>query len=874
MKNTGKNIDTLIDNATEKIRDERLPDNAVSMASKRVWTRLSNQEGSAELPVVDHIRSCDDFRLLIPAYQRGVLPPARTLLFEDHMRECIPCRKALKDARNKGKIVRQFDIEKNSIRKPVFNTVYVRWALAAVIVLAIGTLTYPYIQRFLSSISTLQAIVEAADGDVYKVTSDKTERVKTGDKVRMGERLRTSKNSGAVLKMPDGTKIEMRERAEVRMSDTSSGLKINLDRGNLIIEAAKQKDRKLFVATDDTLVSVTGTIFSVNSGTKGSRVSVIEGTVGVDANGKNSVLNAGKQITTHPSIDPMPIKNEISWSRNYQEYVKLLDSIRNEIDSNVSMPGNHYSTKLLDMMPENTVLYVAVPNLSNTLIHANQILQENISKNSELNEWYKKENEQSKDRRGFSKILDLAREFGPYIGDEIVLSAQLSDKNSEPDEPFIIAELRNASGIRSMLETKLPEIGFNRERLHIVEDLSQNITGKKGDLYIWLTDSVIAASPNVDALKRIASGANTKSNNFIQSPFHAQIASIYGDGAGFIIAANLEKLVIEGLRDEKHKKSKVIQQLGVTDLRYFMVEVKEKDGKPFNRAIVSFKESDHGITTWLAQPGPMGALDFISPDASLVGAFVMKEPTAFIDDIFNAMKAVDENAWKSFQQFQSEKGFNLRNDFAGPMGGEYAFAIDGPLFPTPSWKMIVEVDDPVHLQSALEHTVSNLNDKLRKHGKRDLVWQHSETNGTKFYRLSSPDAPVEVNYAYVYGYLIAAPSKALVENAMKYRESGYSLVNSAKFKATLPEDKQANFSALVYQNITATLPAILKGTVSEAGKNAPKELRKTIETVLGNKATLAYVYAHNDRMILSVNSEDGPMGFTPSMFTRIPGFGF
>jgi hypothetical protein len=37
---------------------------------------------------------------------------------------------------------------------------------------------------------------------------------------------------------------------------------------------------------------------------------------------------------------------------------------------------------------------------------------------------------------------------------------------------------------------------------------------------------------------------------------------------------------------------------------------------------------------------------------------------------------------------------NLRNDIAAPLGGEYAFAIDGPILPVPSWKLVFQVNDP------------------------------------------------------------------------------------------------------------------------------------------------------------------------------------
>ena len=47
-------------------------------------------------PATDHrIRGCDGFRALIPAYLAGALAEPRRILFEDHTRECVPCRRAL-----------------------------------------------------------------------------------------------------------------------------------------------------------------------------------------------------------------------------------------------------------------------------------------------------------------------------------------------------------------------------------------------------------------------------------------------------------------------------------------------------------------------------------------------------------------------------------------------------------------------------------------------------------------------------------------------------------------------------------------------------------------------------------------------------------
>ncbi|MCI0336042.1 MAG: FecR domain-containing protein [Acidobacteria bacterium] len=870
---TDRELNAITDDVTAEIRNEKLDAAIVSGAAQRAWTRLSGEQAAAEIGVtpVEQIRSCEDFQTLIPAYLHGVLSSARTMLLEDHVRECVPCRKALKEARSGNKTGRQLEIQKARAASEDHRMAVLRWGIAAVLVVGLGMIGWPYAQRFMNSIGTLQAIVEAANGNVYKVSDNKTQTVKAGEKLRRGERIRTAKNAAAVIKLSDGSSIEMRERTEVSISDNATGATINLERGNIIVDAAKQRDRKLFVATDDALVSVTGTIFSVNNGTKGARVSVIEGAVRVDRGGKDQVLSAGQQVTTHSSIERVPVRDEIAWSRDRDRYTKLLEAVRNEIDQQSPMPGNRYSTRLLDTMPENTVLYVAIPNISSTLAEANRILQENVQNNPELREWWEKE--QANRKNGLSEAIDLAREFGSYLGDEIALGAEAGANGGEPEEPIIIAELRNASGFHSFLESQLTRLQSDKDgpkQVRIIDDpMTTGIVQSKHELLVWVSNDLVAVSSRLDALKRLSARSKQDAKPFAATPFYAQISSLYREGAGLVIAADLEKMVMPSFRKDEERSA--ARQLGVTGLRYFIIEVKEKDGKPFNRAVVNFNENQHGVTSWLAQPGPMGALEFISPDANVVAAFVVKEPAALVDDLLAALKTADPKDWQELQDFQTEHGVDLRNDFAVPLGGEYAFAIDGPLLPVPSWKIVFEVDDPGHLQQTLERTVEKLNVELAKEGRKGLAWSRAEAGGKTFYTLRSLDLNVEVNYTYAFGYLIAAPSRALIENAIKYRESGYTLLQSSKFKATLPEDKQANFSAMVYQNLGSVVTPIARTVGRAAGEHAPKEARAALKNLLGNKAGLAYVYALNDRMIFSVNTEDRPLGLSASDLLGLPG---
>jgi FecR-like protein/putative zinc finger protein len=873
MKMTDRELNNIVDDMTAEIRNERLDSAIVEGAAQRVWTRMTGEQAAIAAGVrpVEQIRNCDDFQALIPAYLQGYLSSARTTLLEDHTRECVPCRKALKQSRHGNQEAIRLQEQRAMAAAAGRRAKVLRWAVAAVLVAGLGLFAWPWIQRSINSLYTLNAIVEAAQGGVYKVTGDKTQAVKAGEKLTRGERIRTAKGSGAVVKLSDGTLIEMCERSEFSVSDTTAGATINLERGQVIVQAAKQRsDHKLFVQTDDSLVSVVGTIFSVNSGAKGARVSVIEGEVHVDNAGKGLVLHAGDQTTTHDSIERVPVREEIAWSRDADRYIRMLDAIRGQIDQQLAMPGNRYSTRLLDLVPGDTVLYVAIPNIGETLARANVILQENLQRNDELRGWWEQEQKESKKRQGLNQAIELMREFGSHLGDEIVIAAAANPKGSgEPEEPVLLAEVKNGDAFRSFLEGQLEKFGSERKHARIIDDPMNIASDGKDEFFVWITGDLVAVSPRGDSLKSLAARMRQGAKPFASTPFYAQIANLYRDGAGLVIAADLDRIVMQSLR--KEKDAAAVQQLGVTDLRYFIVEIKEKDGRPYNRAVVSFRENQRGVTSWLAQPGPMGALEFISPDASLVAAFVVKDPTALVDDLFETLKKADEKGWEDLQRFQAEHGIDLRNDFAAPLGGEYAFALDGPVLPTPSWKAIFQVDDQQHLQQTLELTFAKINAEMAEYGKKGFTWAQAESGGRVFYTLKSLDYGPELSYTYAYGYFIAAPSRALVENAIKYKESGHTLLGSPKFKATLPEDKQVNFSVMVYQNAGSIIAPVAKAVGGMAEGNAPKGVRNTIKQLLGAKAGLAYVYALNDRMIMSVNSEDGPIGLSPSDLLGLPG---
>ncbi|MDT4966267.1 MAG: hypothetical protein QOJ64_1004 [Acidobacteriota bacterium] len=882
MKRNRQELDSLLDDVTEQIRDEAVPASVVSDAAERVWARVSEQTSYAlpESIAVDEIRGCDDFQALVPAYMKKEMSPARTLLFEDHMQECIPCRKALKAARQ-GRtqpltVLRpDSDLSKTTTGTPVW-----KWAIAATAVVGLALVAFNVYRRL--SVGEAHATVQTASGAVYRVTDSESRVIAIGETIGRGERIRTAKDAIAQVKLDDGSLVEMKERSELSLSQSTDGTTIHLNRGNVIVEAAKQRGGHLYVATDDALVSVTGTIFSVNNGTKGSRVSVIEGEVHVNHAGDDRVLHPGGQTTTSPSVEMVPIQEEISWSRNAERYVTLmaeLTGLRNEIDQRVPRPGVRYSTRLLDLVPDGTVVYAALPNLAATLVESHRIMRERIQQNAALREWWQREKPDSQNGPGLDQMIDEIDQFGKFLGTEIVASARMGDHG--PEDPLILAELSDGDGFREFLKQKIAGMtGKDGPRIRIIDDpmtsTQQAAEGKRiNEILVWINGDLLVAAPGLRQLQQVASVLKAPDNNaFKATAFYARLAETYKAGAGLVVAADLEKIIDRLVHDNVNgpnaaKQIETYRQLGLMSLKHFVVEQKDVDGKTNSRAMVTFKEQRQGIASWLAAPGPMGALSFISPDANMVAAFVVREPASLVDELLGYLDSVSPSLRQHLNELETQHGLKLREDFAQPLGGEFAFAIDGPVLPTPSWKMVFEVYDPARLQKAFERMVDEVNKHASALGKGGLQWERSDSGGHTFYALKSVDFGVEIHYTYVSGYLVAGPSRALVERALTYRESGYTLVNSARFKSTLPADGSVNFSAVFYHDL-APLFAPVAGHMESAAKNLPEAEQKAMRAAMEAPPTLAYAYAQGDRIIFASDSAGGPFGLSPVSLMGLP----
>src|SRR5579863_2585918 len=225
-----------------EIRNEKVDDRVVDQASDRVWSSI-RATPAAELSM--KLRSCEDFQTLIPAYLEKTLPEARRLLFEDHTHQCVACRHAIEQARH-GEMQPVWQPRFSSRSFPVW-----RWAMGAAAVVVVAAATFGVLNGMFPGQHAVRGDVQNVDGSLYAVVDDQVRVIPAGYQIRNGDVIRTSKGSHAVVRLLDGSLVEMAERSDLSVSREWKGTTIHLDGGHINVQAAKQRTGRLYVATDD-----------------------------------------------------------------------------------------------------------------------------------------------------------------------------------------------------------------------------------------------------------------------------------------------------------------------------------------------------------------------------------------------------------------------------------------------------------------------------------------------------------------------------------------------------------------------------------------------------------------------------------------------
>ncbi|HYI95631.1 MAG TPA: FecR domain-containing protein, partial [Bryobacteraceae bacterium] len=580
MNRTEQNPEEMLDRIIGEIRDEQIDDGQVQESGRRVWDRIATQRAAPA-----RLSTCADFQALIPSYNDGTLSPGRRMLLEDHTRECAGCRRVLfGEPQPISKLVEM----------PIRRMTRTKWmaiAASATVALIAGRWGY---EQFAPAPEGSRATVQLADGGVYRLDNGMLQPISAGTELGAREVLRTAAGSRAVVKLMDGSIVEVGERAEFSVTAQRRDTTVHLSQGPIIVQAAKRRTGHLYVASGDSRVAVTGTLFSVNRGAKGTRVSVVEGEVVVEYRHRDNVLHAGDQLATHRSMETVAIQDEIAWSRNAAEHLKTLQAMADIKQSleKVRMPGIRYSSRLMDFVPANAVMVLSVPNMRDALADAQKLFTSELQRSGAA----------FADPEAV-QFVDRIAKISEYIGDEFVIAGV---RSGDGLTPLAIADVHRP-GLAQFLEAEKVKSG--ETKVQIVEGATPVRSRQKDELLVAIRDNRIV----IGADEALVNGAFSGGSGFAATAFGQRIGDAFRSGTGILFGVDLQN-VIRGEAKQPSEQA-VVSKLGADSLRYLIAEQKTFNDKTQHTAVLTFDGERHGLASWLGAPGPMGGLGFVSPGA-------------------------------------------------------------------------------------------------------------------------------------------------------------------------------------------------------------------------------------------------------------------
>lgn len=867
MTRNDNELERHLDETLESIREARSDAATERAAFDRVWARVKSEAEAT----ADQAREAEAQEMAdVPSIQ-GAHADAKRWLYQDQHSETLSRGRALTQRE-------QVASKKSGGSNWVSQWGWRAAAAAVVFVALIGfSIDTPLFKVKTGGLITIDAL----SGEAFlKATDGSVRPVREGDQVQLGTNdvILTGKDGQMQFTIEDGSSVEIAPRTEVglttqRMRWQKKGdAVLGLDSGNMIVEASDQGSGHLYVDTPDALIAVTGTVFAVNSGMKGSRVSVIEGEVEVDVeSGGNAdtVLLPGQQATTTPALLPTAIADEISWSAKLAEHLALLSAVTEMgRDLDVVLAQNaRYDTTLLDMTPSTMQFYLAMPNLAREAGEAFDVVESHLAKSEELAAWWDEHVVADGHEGEIVDAIEQLDAWGEQFGDEIVFSFGV-DRVAGGDEPAFVAlaHLTDAAGFPTFVNRFIDELEPDqaadmREGLVMMsgtptpfEAIPDDVAGD--NLYLWVRGDTLIAAASADAMRRMALEMAVPEE---PTAFQQHIGALYVDGVEWVVAVDFESMASDG-----DASNDPIDELGLADARFLFGELESRDDHTEGRITLDFNQERRGIVGWLDEPAPIGALDYISNEAIMAGGFVVQDPVVMFESVVDALKGDAPDFDQTLADFEAEYDISLRDDLLAPLGGEMAFAVEFPVVPNPNWKLVLQVYDPIGMQRAIEWAVDQANLSTRDAdalGGEEIAQIFTEDNGgNTFYRVENPQTGLAVHYVYTDGYVVFGSSRIQLDNALRTRDNGLSLSRSSKLLDLLPADRENNFSAVLYQDLGSAIEKVAWMAQRFTGNS-------DFAQALGlNGPSVTLAYGHPESLSFVYRREGGVFGGTISSF--------
>ena len=594
--------------------------------------------------------------------------------------------------------------------------------------------------------------------------------------------MRSGRGTRARLRLADGSQLEMNERSELYVTAAWSGQTVHLERGDVLIQAAKQRRGHLRVATNDSVTSVKGTVFGVSAGMQGSLVTVIEGAVQVDQAGGGHLLKPGEHAATSAALAAVTPAEAVAWSADAQKYITLLAELAAIEQKVAALPSPALRTdpQLLAYLPASTMIYGSVPNLGNTVEQTMGMIDARAKESPVLKEWWT-----AASMVEMKQHLTMLQTVTPLIGDEMVFA--LTSDGTSMQHVMVM-------GVKA------------GQRAALLAKLDQTFAGTTQKPAYTVNDRYVMLSADASSLATVESAAAKLST----TPFGAEIRARYAKGAGWLIAVNVEQAVLR-TGTSLHSQASLLA-LGANRMRHLFLEQKSVGSASENSALLTFNGQREGLVSWLASPAATAAGEYISSEALIAGSLTTRNPRQLFDSLMDTLSKLAPESISHLREFEQKTGVNFANDIMGALGTDYAYAVETPTLPIPGWIAAAEVYKPASLDESLRRFVEAFN----REGKGEKLILATETVGGRTWTTigHSVSTAMTLQMTYDRGYLLFGTDRATLVRAIQTRTGGFPLVRAAKFRNHLPTGAGVHQSAFLWINTSESVRKMLSTLVT------------------------------------------------------------
>jgi type II secretory pathway pseudopilin PulG len=497
------------------------------------------------------------------------------------------------------------------------------------------------------------------------------------------------------------------------------------------------------------------------------------------------------QAATPPTVTTVPNP----FAEDLKKYPGLLEEISRlteKLQNQIQFPPDRNQSRILPLLPSSNDYFAAFANYGDATHQALAIFQQELQQSAVLRDWWQ-HGDMALAGPKLESGVEQFYEFSQYLGDEIVVSGDTLNKNSQA---VAVVEVRKP-GLKQFLKNLLGQLGPNPNiRVIDPQELADTTDPpRNGQLIILVRSDFVIAAPSFEAVRSFNHLLDSKPGGLDSTPFGHKLTHEYQAGVGVLIAADVQKILQQAPIPPQAQAS--FQQTGFGDAEYLIWQHKMVSGQAMGDMELSFTGPRRGIAGWLAAPTPLKSLSFVSPKAIGAGTIVLKNLGEIFDDIKQLSNASNPNSFAMADQMQMMMGVDLKADLLSHLTGEITGEIDGVVDRRPEWRAILGVTDPERVEQTLEKLMAGT-------GQRQTP---SVENGITYHSLviPSPQNPVQITYTFADGYLIIGSSHDSVANAIRIHHSGESLANSEKILASNPRGRSQDASAFFYEDPLAMM---------------------------------------------------------------------